>query len=332
MTDKIFNWGILGPGSIAHKFASDLKLLPKAKLYAVGSRSIDRARAFGSQFGAEKYYGSYEELVSDPKLDIIYIATPHVRHYCDSLLCMENGKAVLCEKPVAMNTGQYKVMVDIAGKNKVFFMEALWTRFIPSFKKCLQVISDGEIGEIRLIESDFCFNAPYDKNGRLFNPMLGGGSLLDIGLYPVFLALELAGSPKEIKALASFDKSGIDTSCSLLFAHEKNILSVLFSSILSNGRTEAIIHGSEGILRLNRHWHIPTSLDVIHDDKEKIHHEFDEPGYGYQYEAEEVMKCLENGKMESDVFSLEKSLRLITALDNIRSLIGLKYPAEVEAV
>ncbi len=330
--DKIYNWGILGPGSIARKFASDLKLLPQANLYAIGSRSTARAKEFAEKFGAKKYYGSYEALVTDPQVDIVYIASPHVRHYTDSLLCLKNKKSILCEKPVAMNAGQYNIMIDTARENGVFLMEALWTRFIPSFKKCLELVSKGEIGDLKLIDSDFSFNAPYDIEGRLFNPLLGGGSLLDIGLYPVFLALELAGKPLEIQAMAKFDKTGVDSSCSMIFSHEKDILSVLFSSIVTNSRIESVIHGTKGQLRLNRHWHIPTSLDLLPDNKEIKHFTFEEPGFGYQYEADEVMKCIDKGKLESDIFSWEKSLLLITTLDTIRSLAGITYSDEIESI
>lgn len=329
--EKKYNWGIIAPGSIARKFASDLKLLPQASLYAVGSRSIERAREFAEHFGFKKFYGSYEELAADPEIDVVYIASPHVRHYADSLLCMKNNKAVLCEKPVAMNSPQFRIMVDTARENRVFFMEALWTRFIPSFKKSLELIKDGAIGEIKIIKSDFCFNAPFDRNGRLFNPLLGGGSLLDIGIYPVFLALEFAGLPSKIHAMAALDDSGIDMSCSILFSHSNNVLSVLFSSLVNNGRTETVIHGSKGTVRINREWHIPTSLDLIPDNKEMIHFDFDENGYGYQYEAEEVMKCLEEGKTESDIFSLQKSSQLIETLDKIREITGINYPKELES-
>jgi len=329
---KKYNWGIIGPGSIAHKFASDLRLLPNAFLYAVGSRDIDRARDFALRYGTKKFYGSYEELATDPGVDIIYIATPHVRHYSDSILCLKNKKAVLCEKPVAMNTGQFRVMMDTAKKHGVFLMEALWTRFIPSFQKCLELALEGAIGDIRLIESDFCFNAPYDISGRLFNPHLGGGSLLDIGIYPVFLSLELAGNPITVHAQASFDKTGVDSSCSMLFYQKNDIISVLFSSLVTSGRIETLVHGSKGLLRLNRHWHIPTDLDLIRDDGTTSHFNFEKPGFGYQYEAEEVMKCLDEGKLESGIFSLAKSQNLITVLDTVRSLAGISYPNEIERV
>ena len=299
---KVYNWGILGAGSIAHKFAGDLKLLPNAKLLAVGSRSSERARKFAAEHAIMKAYGTYEELVTDPELDVIYIASRHVGHYPDSMLCLEHGKAVLCEKPVAINRRQFERMIGLAAEKKLFFMEALWTRFIPSFMKCLEIVKSGLIGKVRLIESDFCFNPPYDPMGRLYNPLLGGGSLLDVGLYPVFLAMQMGSTITEIKAMAQLDGNNIDTSCTMLLSHEEGELSVLSSSIVTNGRVESIIHGNKGMVRLNRWWHVPTSVDIVLDGKSPENITFQEPGNGYQYEAEEVMKCLDEGKQGSDLW------------------------------
>jgi predicted dehydrogenase len=245
MNAKSYNWAIIGPGKIAQKFASDLKLLPNANLYAVGSRNLDRAKGFATQFGFKKAYGSYKEVAEDPNVDIVYIASPHVCHYKDSLLCLNSGKAVLCEKPAAINQQQYNKMLEAAKKNNVFFMEALWTRFIPSFNKCIELIEEGEIGEVNLVEANFCINPPYDIEGRIFNPMLGGGSLLDIGLYPVFLSLEIFGKPEMINAMATMSETGVDSSCSMIFKNKENKLSVLFSTVICEGGIEAIVHGSE---------------------------------------------------------------------------------------
>jgi predicted dehydrogenase len=327
---KIYKWGILGAGSIARKFASDLRQLPNARLLAIGSRSLDRANEFAAEFGADKAYGHYEEMAADPDIDIVYIASRHVGHYPHAMLCMQNKKAVLVEKPVAMNEGQFQVMLNAARKYQVFFMEALWTRFIPSFQKCLQLIREGAIGEITLIQADFCFKAPYDTEGRLFNPLLGGGALLDIGLYPAFLALQVAGKPQKIEAQASFSASGVDQSCSILFEHQGKILSVLCCSIVNSGRNEALIHGTKGKIRINAMWHIPTSVDLLPDDDDMVHYSFHEPGFGYQYEAAEVMHCMEDGLKESPVFSWEHSHDLICTLDIIRKKTGIHYPESIE--
>ncbi len=329
---KVYNWAILGAGRIAEKFASDLKLLPNAKLYAVGSRSQERAEKFALHHHVQKAYDTYEEMVKDPLIDIVYIATRHVSHYSNTILCLTHGKAVLCEKPIAMNKNQFSVMVDTASKNKQFFMEALWTKFIPSFKKCKELVENGTIGDIRLIESDFCFKAYFDKEGRLFNPLLGGGALLDIGIYPVFFALEMAGKPLEVEAFASIGETKVDENCTILIKHENDILSSLFCSITTNGRTEAIVHGTKGMIRINREWHIPTTVDLLLDDEKPVHYNFEEPGFGYQYEAEEVMNCLDNGLTQSSVFGWQKSLDLISTLDIIREKAGITYPSELESI
>jgi predicted dehydrogenase len=329
---RTYNWGILAPGGIARKFASDLKLLPNARLYAVGSRNIDRAKEFAHKFGFENAYGSYEELVRDPHVDIVYIASPHVGHYAFSILCLNNGKAVLCEKPVAMNASQYNIMIATAKKKNLFFMEALWTRFIPSFIKFSQLISEGVVGSIKLIESDFCFKAPYNADGRLFNPGLGGGALLDIGIYPVFMALEVAGLPINTKSIAIKGKTGVDEQCAITFTHSNDILSVLFCSIINSGRTETLVYGDKGYIRLNTMWHIPTTIDLFPDGEEPVHYNFKESGFGYQYEARHVMECLDAKRIESNIFSWKKSLNLINTLDSIRKLSGIHYGKEIEAI
>jgi len=329
---KTYNWAILGAGSIAEKFASDLNLLPNAKLYAVGSRSLERAEKFASRHKIQKAYGTYEEMVKDPLIDIVYIATRHVSHYSNSILCLNHGKAVLCEKPVAMNKNQFSIMRDTASKMKLFFMEALWTRFIPSFKKCKELVENGKIGDIKLIESDFCFKAYFDKEGRLFNPLLGGGALLDIGIYPVFFALEMVGKPIEVEAFACIGETKVDENCTIQFKHENDILSSLFSSIATNGRNEAIVHGTKGLIRINTMWHIPTSVDLLLNDEKPVHYSFEEPGFGYQYEAEEVMDCLDKGLTQSSVFGWQRSLDLISTLDIIREKAGITYPSELESI
>jgi len=329
---KIYNWGILGAGSIAAKFASDLKLLPNARLGAVGSKSHERAEKFAAEHGFAKSYGSYEEFAADPDIDIVYIASRHIGHYPDSLLCLNHGKAVLCEKPVAMNQGQFERMIQLAEEKDLFFMEALWTRFIPSFLRAKEIIDSGKLGRITLIESDFCFKPDYDPEGRLFNKALGGGALLDIGLYPLFLALEFGGDIEEIKAQAYLDERSVDRICNMLVRHREGILSVLYCSIVNNGRVESLIHGTEGILRMNKWWHTPTSLDLMLNDRNPVHIDFEEPGFGYQYEAEEVMRCLDQGKKQSGLFSWEHSRRLISHLDMIRKLTGISYDKPIESV
>ncbi len=323
--NKTINWGIIAPGRIAHKFASDLKLVPGSTLKAVASRSLSRSRDFAELFSVEKAYGSYEELVNDNEVDVVYIASPHTFHYEHTILCLEHGKHVLCEKPIGMNSNQLEKMIALAKQKNRFLMEAFWTRFIPSYKKCRELVNNKYIGDIKFIQADFGFLAPEDSEHRLKNKSLGGGSLLDIGIYPVFLALDLAGEPNEIVARAIIGKTGVDENCSIVFNYpESKILANLSSTIAARTPVEAVICGSEGYLKLNSMWHIPTSLEYVSLNETKKF-TFEEKGFGYEYEIEEVNKCILEGKTESDMFSLDSSRRLHRTLDLIRKQINLVY-------
>ena len=205
---KIYNWAILGCGHIAKKFIRDLKLLPNAKLYAAASRDLQKANDYKNEFGFEIAYGSYAEMVNDPKVDVVYIATPHSHHREHAILCLKNKKAVLCEKAFAINKKEVLEMIACAKENNTFLMEAFWTMFQPSFKKAMEILQSGELGKLQMVRSDFAFNAPFIEERRLYNVRLGGGSLLDIGLYPVFAALTSLGKPKDIKTLAHFSSTG----------------------------------------------------------------------------------------------------------------------------
>lgn len=322
---KVINWGILAPGRIARKFASDLKLVENANLLAVASRDINKAKEFAHEFDADKWYGSYEELVQDPDVDVIYVASPHVFHFEHTLLCLQNGKHVLCEKPMGMNAQQVKELAMVAAQQKLFLMEAFWTNFIPSFIKCRDLVKQGVIGDIKVIQADFGFKAQYDVNARTFNKELGGGSLLDIGLYPVFLALELAGEPDHIKASAIIGSTGVDETCSMVFNYqEKGIIANLSSSFLVSTPTEALIYGTLGTIKMHTQWHAPTSISIIKDGKEDTL-TFNEPGFGYEHEIQEVVSCLLSNLKESSGFPLRKSILLHQTLDRVRAEIDLSY-------
>ncbi|PKP37236.1 MAG: hypothetical protein CVT98_06340 [Bacteroidetes bacterium HGW-Bacteroidetes-15] len=323
--NKVINWGIIAPGRIARKFASDLKLVENANLLAIASRDIDKAREFAKEFGADRFYGSYEELVHDPDVDVVYVASPHVFHFEHSLLCLENGKHVLCEKPMGMNARQVMELARVADQRNLFLMEAFWTNFIPSFVKFRELVANGVIGDIKVIQADFGFKANYDINARTFNKELGGGSLLDIGLYPVFLALELAGEPDQIKASAIIGSTGVDETCSMIFNYpEKGIVANLSSSFLVSTPTEALIYGTLGTIKMHAQWHAPTRISIFKDGKEDVL-KFDEPGFGYEHEIQEVVSCLLDGLTESKSFPLTKSILLHQALDRVRAEIGLRY-------
>ncbi|KPK87148.1 MAG: hypothetical protein AMS27_03325 [Bacteroides sp. SM23_62_1] len=320
------NWGIIGPGRIAHKFAEALISLPDAKLFAVASRSGKRARDFARQYEAPRSYQGYEKIIRDPEVDIIYIATPHTMHFENTLLCLENRVPVLCEKPFTITRSQLQELVDTARNNKVFLMEAIWTRFLPSIQKVIEIKQSRLLGKIKALYADFGFKAPFDPSGRLYNLKLGGGALLDIGIYPVFLSLLMLGRPSEIKSLAVFSETGADESCSILLKYPGGAIANLACTITAETPKEAIIVFENGQIRINRKWFAPSSLTIIHPDNKEEEITFQYSGNGYEFEAIEAMKCLRSGLTESRDLPLDFSLDLMGLLDEIREQCGIRYP------
>lgn len=326
---KKIRWGILATGGIAHKFASDLKLVKDAELTAVASRNLEKSKEFARKFNIKNAYGSYEELAHSGDVDVVYIATPHTLHYANTLLCLENGKHVLVEKPAGMNSRQLNDMISLASQKNLFFMEAFWTRFIPSYLKFRELALDGTIGQIQYIQADFGFIGSTDPNHRLQNKSLGGGSLLDIGIYPVFLSLDIAGNPDEILSTAIINKVGIDETTSILFNYRENrINSNLYSTIVANTPVEATVFGNKGSVTLKRMWHIPTKVSLNLTNGKTKKYSFPEKGFGYEYEAREVNKCILEGRMFSEIFPPSASQLLHSTLDEIRQKIGLVYEAD----
>jgi predicted dehydrogenase len=326
--NKSIKWGIIGTGWIAEKFAEGLSVLPDAKLKAVASRTMERAELFAGKYRVDTVYGSYDQIVRDPDIDVVYIATPHPYHCENTLMCLEYGKHVLCEKPFAMNEREVLRMISKAKEKELFLMEAFWTRFLPSIQKAIELIALGELGTVRHIKSDFGVSRPFDPNHRAFNKELGGGSLLDIGIYPVFLTLLLWGEPDFISAVADIGSTVVDESLALTFKYNDGRIATLFSSFTVNSSVETYICGTKARLKLNRMWHCPVSLELTEGDN--ANQRIDPPyaGNGYNYEAAEVGRCVRSGAKESSILPLDFSLRLIRLLDRIRKEIGLEYPAD----
>ncbi len=318
------NWGILGCGHIAHKFAEDILATEGATLYAVGSRSLEKAKDFKQQHQAHKAYASYEELVKDPAVDIIYIATPHTYHKEVTFLCLEHSKAVLCEKPFAMNRKEVEAMIAFAKAEKTFLMEALWTYFIPHYQFVLQTVHSGELGAIQSVKADFGIDVPKDPTHRLYNKKLGGGGLLDVGIYPLFAAMTLLGTPEAIAAKATLDTNGIDLNCDMELTYPNQVKAHLFSAIDTQTDTTCHIELEKGTIRINSRFHDPTNVTIT---KNGITETIDFPVtvHGYHYEIVHCQEMLAKGRTESNIMTFEKSMELITLLDNVREKIGLRY-------
>lgn len=317
-----FGWGILGPGRIATRFATDLGNLPEARLVAVGSRSVERAELFAQRFHVERSYGSYEELARDPDVDVIYVATPHPFHPEHAMLCLRHGKAVLCEKPMAVNEWHVQRMVECARENGVFLMEAMWTRFLPVMDQVRGWLAEGKIGDVRLLFADFGFRTEWNPQARLLNPDLAGGALLDVGIYVLALAsMVMGGSPVEIEAVAHIGETGVDEQSAMLCRYRGGALALLSCAVRTQTPQEARIHGTAGFIHIPGFWHATTATLQVHgkDPVQAV------GPVGYHYEAAEAMSCLRAGKTESSLMPLDESIAISRALDRVRASIGLAY-------
>ncbi|WP_372754426.1 Gfo/Idh/MocA family protein [Mariniflexile sp.] len=321
---KTIKWGIIGLGSIANKFATDLATIQDAELHAVASRDQEKADYFADKHNARKAYNSYEALANDPEIDAVYIATPHALHKDNAIMCLEKGIAVLGEKPFAMNAQEVEEMIAKAKEKNVLLMEALWTYFLPHYQYVLEILNKKTYGSILKIESDFGFERLYNTKARLFNKALGGGSLLDIGIYPIFTTLSTLGLPNKMDASATFFENGADSTCNMVFNYEGGVTAHLKSSLVEVLPTEAIFYCEKGTVKINTQFHCPSTVTLISDGKEEVK-DFGYNTIGYNYETIHFNQLIREGKTESDVMTFEFSKNLIKTLDNVRDIIGLEY-------
>ncbi|WP_291868581.1 Gfo/Idh/MocA family oxidoreductase [Maribacter sp.] len=320
-------WGILGPGNIAKKFASDLRLVPNAVLSAVASRNLDKAEKFADEFKAERALGSYQELFEDKEVQVIYIATPHNNHAELSIKAMNHGKHVLCEKPIGVNAKEVTAMVAASKKNGVFLMEGLWSRFNPAIKKVKQLIEEGEIGKLSYLYADFAFyGIGRDKDSRLLNPYLAGGSLLDIGIYPVFLAYLFLGKPQSILAASNFYETGVEVQTSMIFKYP-DAQAMLYSGLTSNSQSIAEFSGSKGSIVIPTRWHEAQSY-ILKKEEDSDTVSLPTKGIGFTHEIEEVQQCILENKIESTLWTHKNSIELVELLDSIRKQVGIVFPFE----
>ncbi len=316
-------WGILGLGKIAHKFAQDLATVPNTSLYAVASRSASKAKEFAETYEVACQYASYEALLQNTEVDAIYIATPHVFHKAHTLRSLAYKKAVLCEKPFAMSSDEVAEMIAASKSQNCLLMEGLWTYFLPHYQFVLDQLQQGTIGNITRLEADFGFYTPFDENSRVFNKALGGGSLLDIGIYPIFAALTTLGLPQTLSAKANFFENGADAYCNMQF-HYPNTVAILKSTLTAQTPTQAIFYGDTVTLMLHTRWHEPSWVSITKDGRTEEFH-FDVSTHGYSYEISHFNALLRAGKIESDIMTFAFSKQLMKTLDAVRGLIKLDY-------
>ncbi|MES2149341.1 MAG: Gfo/Idh/MocA family oxidoreductase [Pseudomonadota bacterium] len=320
-------WGILGTGGIAHAFATALMETPGATLAAVGSRSMESAEKFGREFGSPLAYGSYQTLCDAPEVDIIYIGTPHPLHAENASMALNGGKAVLCEKPFTMNLREAEKVVALARTKKLFLMEAMWTRYMPALAQLRRIVASGEIGTPRQLHADFGFLAPTDPGHRVNNRELGGGALLDLGIYPLSIATAIMGPVQKVQALAGMSATGVDAQTGFNLLHEGGGMSVCSCSLLAKTPDELTVSGALGRVRMDAMFHRSASLTVTLADGSSRVVRTPYLGNGYVHEAIEATRCLREGLLESAGMTLDDTLALMRVLDTIRGQIGLKYPA-----
>lgn len=321
-------WGILATGNIAHNMAAALQIVDEAELVAVASRTQANADAFGDEWQVPRRYSSYEALAADPEVDVVYIATPHTYHYDNMKLCLNGGKHVLCEKPLTLDAQQAAECIAFAREKKLFLMEAMWTRFFPAMVQIRDWLREGVLGEIKVVQADFSFNLAFDPASRLYDPELGGGALLDVGIYPLSFATMVLGLPERWQGYAQLSQTGVDELDAITLIYERGAVALLSCSLRINRPQEAWIMGTKGYLKIHEKFFQPHHITLHLDDGEAIIYEFPYEGDGYAHEVREVHACLQAGKLESDIMPLDESLALMNLMDELRAAWGVRYPHE----
>lgn len=317
-------WGILATGGIATRFVEDLKLLPEAEIVAVGSRTLEAAQTFADQHGIPRAHGSWTALADDPDVDVIYVATPHVAHHAATTICLTAGKAVLCEKPFTLDAPSSQDLISLARSRGLFLMEAMWMRTNPAIRRVVELVADGAIGTVTHVSADFGVSGPFPEGHRMRAPELGGGALLDLGVYPVTFAQLFLGAPDYLTAWASHVPEGTDQNTGIVLGYHGGAVATLHCGFVGDTGLRATITGTQGRIEVHRMFFCPTSFTLIRGDEEVVE---DVPlrGNGMGYEAEEVMRCLNAGLTESPVIPHSETLAVMSTLDAIRSQIGVRY-------
>jgi len=329
MTEKM-KWGVLGTGKITTRFAQALNNIPEhAELLAVGSRNQDTADAFGDKFNIPRRYTSYEDVAKDPDIDIIYIGTPGVYHLKDASMALNHGKHVLCEKAFTINAKEAKEMIALAREKNLFLMEAMWTRYFPIHIKIRELLAEGAIGTANGITINFIAKPPYDPKNRWFDLNLGGSVLLDTASYSISWASSLFGKPEAVTGLSTFGETGVDNQTALVMRYAENKLVCLMSSQISYDDKDAVLFGSTGKIVVHDPWYKPVRMTLYQEGKEPEEIHMPLNGYnGYEWEAMEVMNCIQAGKTESEIMPLDETISIMETMDSVREQWGHKFPFE----
>ena len=325
---KEYRWGIVGPGGIAHKFADALSNIENAKLQAVASTNSQRAKDFAQKYSIPNCYNSYEQLFLDDTVDIVYVATTHNFHYKNSIDALNAKKHVLCEKPMAVNASQVKQMINSAKSNNVFLMEAMWTRFLPMMAEVRVIIEKGTIGQPQLLYVDFGLNFNFDPQSRAYNPDIAGGALLDLGVYCHALASMIFGKPNNISSTIKMAETGVDQRSTVVLEYDNAKVAVLFQALDLETPNEALIVGTEGSIKLHSSWMSGSDYTLKLNNGTEKRYNVDTHENGFIYEIIAVQECINAGKTECELMSLDETLAIAETMDALREQWQFKYPFE----
>lgn len=325
---KQYNWGLIGAGQITNLFAEGLTTLEQAKLFAIGSRSQSKAKTFAEKWNIEKAYASYTDLYADPDVEIVYIGTPHSFHYRDVRDALVAGKHVLCEKAFTLNAGEARELVALARAKNLFLMDAMWNRFQPWYPVVKNLIAEDRLGELYHFNADLSFRFHVGPEHRIYNPELGGGALLDLGVYPIALAFAFLGKPQEILSVAHLCSTGVDDQVSILFKYASGATAELGCSSRYLTKNNPTLHGSKGYIEFHGMITRPQKISIHEEGKESIEMETPCVSNGYQYEAQAVMNMLDSGQIEHPLMPLNETIEIMETMDQIRANIGVSYPGE----
>jgi predicted dehydrogenase len=322
---KTYRYGIIGPGRIATSYCKALQRSKRVEIHGIASRDERRAKDFANTFGAKKIYTDYEAIAKDPDIDVIYIATPHAFHAQPAITCLRNKKPVVCEKPLTLDLPTAEKVIQASHDNNTFLLEGLWSRFNPAVKMAKELIEAGTIGEVRHLTADFGFKKEYDPKSRLYDLALGGGSILDVGIYPLFLAMFILGKPDSIQATAHLAPTGADESCAFTLDYKYGATAQLFSSMIAETRKDAEICGTRGSIVIQTPWYKSMGLIVAKEGSDEERISLPYPGNGFEFQIDEVTKCLDLGLIESPLMTHEFTLQKTKVSDEILRQAGVKY-------